>query len=129
MRVETVSIVISVVALVISFLAVLASRRSATAAEASARAAEGRLEQQRTGTREYWIKQIAEVIGKNLNASSRQMRAQAVVRVLDSLPDDLKDQSQVIVELAYKRATSEEGFAGFWQELEGVQGRGPLAGR
>jgi type II secretory pathway pseudopilin PulG len=128
-RSEILSIAISVVALVISFFSVLASRRSATAAVASARAAEGRLDQQRVETREYWIKQIAEVIAKNLNASNWQMSAQAVVRVLDSLPDDLRAQSQVLVELAYKRATSEQGFAGFWQELEGIQGRGPLAGR
>lgn len=122
--------------LVVAVLALRASRSSAEAASRSAAAAERTAEtsshlvtQQLDALRETWVAKIEETIKGNSDSMSPDLQGRRVVAVLDSLPTSLCGEREQLTKLAYDRARADAGFPALWQLLEGVQGRGPLAGR
>ena len=119
---------VALLALGASLYSAWSASRSAAAAEQSAQAAQGVLDHRREETREYWISKLEERIRSSLKErSGPRGRVEPVALLLKSLPPSLRDEEQELVELAYKRATTERGFPAFWQVLEGVRGRGTLA--
>lgn len=136
MDVEVVMAIFSFGSLVVAVIAVFVSRSSASAAARSAAAAEGSvknsaelLEQQQVVLRESWVARLEETMKANSTSVSIELRSKKVVAVLQSMPRSLWEEGEVLTRHAYDRAFADSGFAGYWQELEGVQGRGPLAAR
>lgn len=136
MSAEVVLTSISFGSLVVAVLALLASRASAQAASRSAAAAERTAEtssrlfqQQLDALRESWVAKIEETIRGNTDSVSPALQGRRLVAVLNSLPKILADEGEHLTKLAYDRARADGGFPALWQLLEGVQGRGPLAGK
>lgn len=79
--------------------------------------------------RDDWISRIEERIRDNVRGKSIRAARQTVAALLERLPPSLRAEEKRIVELAHNSVLPAQGFAAYWQELEGVRGRGALKGQ